>query len=108
VKGEGLSLPWLKYELPHLETALEQLNDYERRRIKPVLIVGAGLSAADAVTICRSSGIPVIHVYRNRTAGLDKMLPENIYPEYHEVSDFGISLYFEKKGSGNFSEKKFD
>lgn len=54
--------------------------------MKPVLIVGAGLSAADAVTICRSSGINVIHVYRNRSAGLDKMLPETVYPEYHEVS----------------------
>lgn len=54
--------------------------------LKPVVIVGAGLSAADAVTICRSSGINVIHVYRNRSAGLDKMLPENVYPEYHEVS----------------------
>lgn len=53
--------------------------------MKPVLVVGAGLSAADAVTICRSSGIPVIHVYRNRSAGLDKMLPETVYPEYHEV-----------------------
>lgn len=48
-------------------------------------MVGAGLSAADAVTICRSSGIKVIHVYRNRSAGLDKMLPETVYPEYHEV-----------------------
>lgn len=53
--------------------------------MKPVLVVGAGLSAADAVTICRSSGIQVIHVYRNRSAGLDKMLPETVYPEYHEV-----------------------
>lgn len=54
--------------------------------LNPVLVVGAGLSAADAVTICRSSGIKVIHVYRNRSAGLDKMLPETVYPEYHEVS----------------------
>lgn len=63
--------------------------------MKPVLIVGAGLSAADAVTICRSSGINVIHVYRNRTAGLDKMLPENVYPEYHEVRiSLKINLLF--------------
>lgn len=53
------------------------------------MIIGAGLSAADAVTICRTSGISVIHVYRNRSAGLDKMLPETVYPEYHEV---GIDL----------------
>lgn len=85
VKGEGLEMPWVKYELPHLERALESCDEEARSRLKPVLIVGAGLSAADAVTICRSSGIPVVHVYRNRTAGLDKMLPGNVYPEYHEV-----------------------
>uniref|UniRef100_A0A182K1N2 FAD/NAD(P)-binding domain-containing protein n=1 Tax=Anopheles christyi TaxID=43041 RepID=A0A182K1N2_9DIPT len=85
VKGEGLEMPWVKYELPHLERALEKYDDQARTQLKPVLIVGAGLSAADAVTICRSSGIPVVHVYRNRTAGLDKMLPGNVYPEYHEV-----------------------
>lgn len=78
-------LPWLKHTLPDLEASLERLTDQERRRMKPVLIVGAGLSAADAVTICRQSGIPVVHVYRSRTAGLDKMLPQNVYPEYHEV-----------------------
>uniref|UniRef100_A0A182QJY1 FAD/NAD(P)-binding domain-containing protein n=1 Tax=Anopheles farauti TaxID=69004 RepID=A0A182QJY1_9DIPT len=85
VKGEGLQMPWVKYELPHLERALEKYDEHARTQLKPVLIVGAGLSAADAVTICRSSGIPVVHVYRNRTAGLDKMLPGNVYPEYHEV-----------------------
>lgn len=61
--------------------------DFIFTELKPVLVVGAGLSAADAVTICRSSGICVIHVYRNRSAGLDKMLPETVYPEYHEVSN---------------------
>lgn len=54
--------------------------------LKPVLIIGAGLSAADAVTICRTSQVPVIHVYRNSSVGLDKMLPEAVYPEYHAVS----------------------
>lgn len=85
VRGEGLSMPWLKYELPHLETALLSLRPAERLKLKPVMIVGAGLSAADAVSMCRSSGIPVIHVFRSRTIGLDKQLPENVYPEYHEV-----------------------
>lgn len=59
--------------------------------LQPVLVVGAGLSAADAVTICRLSGVNVIHVYRNRSAGLDKMLPENVYPEYHEVCHRSIA-----------------
>ncbi|XP_053683567.1 oxidative stress-induced growth inhibitor 2-like [Sabethes cyaneus] len=85
VRGEGLDMPWVKYELPQLERELEQYDEGAMSHLKPVLIVGAGLSAADAVTICRSSGIPVVHVYRSRTAGLDKMLPGNVYPEYHEV-----------------------
>lgn len=85
LRVENMVIPWLKHELPQLEAALEKIPEEERKTMKPVLIVGAGLSAADAVTICRQSGIPVIHVYRSRTAGLDKMLPENVYPEYHEV-----------------------
>lgn len=84
VSGEG-SQDWVKHDLPALESILEQVPDDERPKMKPVLVVGAGLSAADAVSICRSSGINVIHVYRNRSAGLDKMLPETVYPEYHEV-----------------------
>lgn len=27
IKGEGVSTPWIKYELPHLESVLETLND---------------------------------------------------------------------------------
>ncbi|XP_055317495.1 oxidative stress-induced growth inhibitor 2-like [Sitodiplosis mosellana] len=84
VSGEG-SNEWVKHDLPALLSVLEQIPDVERPKLKPVLVVGAGLSAADAVTICKSSGINVIHVYRNRSAGLDKMLPETVYPEYHEV-----------------------
>lgn len=85
IKGEEMSLPWLKYDLPLLEKVIDRLSPQERLNLKPVLIVGAGLSSADAIISCRESGIPVIHVYRNRTAGLDKLLPENIYPEYFEV-----------------------
>lgn len=112
LREENTNSSWIKHDLPQLETALANIPDAERSskcyssiylylfisftsimlmrsfsatEMKPVLIVGAGLSAADAVTICRSSGIPVIHVFRNRSAGLDKMLPETVYPEYHEV-----------------------
>lgn len=85
LRGENLKKSWVKHELPELENDLENLSEKELKALKPVLIVGAGLSAADAVTICRSSGIPVIHVFRSQTVGLDKTLPENVYPEYHEV-----------------------
>jgi hypothetical protein len=70
VKGENKSLAWLKYELPLLENAIEDMKDVkERTKIKPVLIVGAGLSAADAIVACRNAGIQVIHVYRGVAAG---------------------------------------
>ncbi|KAG4066713.1 hypothetical protein HA402_007349 [Bradysia odoriphaga] len=85
LRAENMEIPWIKHELPQLEKSLEELTAQERANLKPVIIVGAGLSAADCVTICRSLDIPVIHVYRNRTAGLDKMLPEKVYPEYHSV-----------------------
>ncbi|KAL5288192.1 OSGIN2 family protein [Megaselia abdita] len=87
IKGEQMNVHWVKHELPELEKTLERIPEKERAKLKPVLIIGAGLSAADAVTICRNSDIPVIHVYRSKTAGLDKSLPENVYPEYHEVHE---------------------
>lgn len=65
----------------------------------PVLVVGAGLSAADAIMAARFRGIPVLHAFRNSlnewgketaekiTTGYDRLqwLPNSIYPEYHKV-----------------------
>jgi NADPH-dependent glutamate synthase beta subunit-like oxidoreductase len=65
VKGENKSLSWLKYDLPTLEVAVA--ND--EKKSKPVLIVGAGLSAADAIIACRNAGVEVVHVYRGVAAG---------------------------------------
>lgn len=85
VRGETHANSWVKHELPELESTLEYLNAKEKLDLKPIIIVGAGLSAADAIQKCRSLKLHVIHVYRNHNTGLDKMLPENIYPEYHEI-----------------------
>lgn len=65
----------------------------------PVLVVGAGLSAADAIMAARFRGIPVLHAFRNSTSEWGKepavkinssydrlqWLPSSIYPEYHKV-----------------------
>ena len=54
----------------------------------PTLIVGAGLSAADAVITARAAGLPVLHVFRKsaRDPGLVlTRLPAKLYPEYHTV-----------------------
>lgn len=80
---------WLMYDLRSLEM---HLDIYLRERktdtdefVDPVLIIGAGLSAADAVIAVRGRNIPVVHVFRNKSADLNKQLPENMYPEYHKV-----------------------
>ena len=51
----------------------------------PVLIVGAGLSAADGVIAARFRSLPILHVFRKKAGELGKQLPENMYPEYHKV-----------------------
>lgn len=77
---------WLVYDLRSLE---EKLDEFIRSRgtedVEPVLVVGAGLSAADAVIAMRGRNIPVLHVFRNKSPDLHKQLPENLYPEYHKV-----------------------
>jgi hypothetical protein len=55
----------------------------------PVCVVGAGLSAADAILMALEAGLPVIHVFRcgPKDPGLIfRRLPQAIYPEYHRVA----------------------
>ncbi|XP_050295232.1 oxidative stress-induced growth inhibitor 1-like isoform X2 [Anthonomus grandis grandis] len=75
---------WLLHDLRSLETKLDeklQMGDIR----DPVLIVGGGLSAADAVMAVRSRNVPILHVFRGKTAEFVRQLPENMYPEYHKV-----------------------
>lgn len=91
----GNDRDWLIHDLRHLETKLdEKLQDGEA--VDPVLIVGAGLSAADAVMAVRSRNIPVIHVFRGKSAEFTKQLPENMYPEYHKVRFCVFSFGFKR------------
>lgn len=69
VRGENKSHSWLKYELPLLESAIKNVREEEKVALKPILIVGGGLSAADAVIACRNAGISVIHVFRSVAGG---------------------------------------
>lgn len=83
---EGEDLPFVLYSLADFEFLLH------KKVIKPdsgqLLIVGAGLSAADAVIAARFYGIPIIHVFRRSVCDPDLIfnkLPQDIYPEYHKV-----------------------
>lgn len=61
--------------------------------MEPVLVIGAGLSAADAIMAARFRGIPVLHAFRDTSSEkqhhtkYDRLqeLPNSMYPEYHKV-----------------------
>nr|XP_009487944.1 PREDICTED: oxidative stress-induced growth inhibitor 1 isoform X2 [Pelecanus crispus] len=84
VKGENLS--YVHHQLSALEEAVK--NNNIGIMSDPVLIVGAGLTAADAILFAHHCNIPVIHVFRRRVSDpglIFNQLPKMMYPEYHKV-----------------------
>ncbi|CAL9705755.1 unnamed protein product [Knipowitschia caucasica] len=83
---EGEDLPFVFHSISDLGQAVS------RKKLDmnsdPVLIVGAGLSAADAVLCACNSNVKVLHVFRKSSSDPDlifKQLPKTLYPEYHKV-----------------------
>lgn len=82
----GEALPFVCHSFWELEAAisrgeLDQSSD-------PVLVVGAGLTAADAVLAAHHLNTPVYHTFRRSVADPDlifNQLPKLLYPEYHKV-----------------------
>ncbi|XP_031709091.1 oxidative stress-induced growth inhibitor 2 isoform X1 [Anarrhichthys ocellatus] len=84
--GEGEDLPFVFHSISDLGLAVSQRK--LDMHSDPVLIVGAGLSAADAVLCACNSHIRVLHVFRKSVDDSDlifKQLPKTLYPEYHKV-----------------------
>lgn len=88
VEEENNNPPWLLHDLRSLEDELDKYLEEQASDPDPVLVVGAGLSAADAVIATRGRNVPVLHVFRNKSVNFSKRLPENMYPEYHKVSRY--------------------
>ncbi|XP_054276279.1 oxidative stress-induced growth inhibitor 1-like [Macrosteles quadrilineatus] len=93
VPGEMDNTSWVFHDLAAFEKALAQfvkdnpgIKDGSRS-VDPVCVVGAGLSAADAVLACRFHSVPLIHVFRRSGISPEHALPENMYPEYHKVRE---------------------
>jgi lysine/ornithine N-monooxygenase len=65
-----------------------QVDDFKAR---PVIIVGDGISAADAIIYCLEEKIPVLHVFRRTERQLKgtmlSRLSSNVYPEYSKIFD---------------------
>lgn len=88
----GEDLPFVVKSL----SAMEQLITSHQLTAKsdPVLIVGAGLSAADAIIAAHFRGIPIIHAFRKKAEDpslIFRQLPSNMYPEYHKVPSYSQS-----------------
>ncbi|XP_041048359.1 oxidative stress-induced growth inhibitor 1-like [Carcharodon carcharias] len=83
---DGEDLPFVYHTTSELEKILK---DQERRvNFDPILIVGGGLTAADAVIGAHHSNASVIHVFRrgvNDPGLIFNQLPKVMYPEYHKV-----------------------
>ncbi|XP_065255877.1 oxidative stress-induced growth inhibitor 2 isoform X1 [Emys orbicularis] len=83
---EGEEFPFVFHSMSDFGAAIGKGK--LRGKVDPVLIVGAGLSAADAVLCAYNNNIPVIHVFRRRVTDpslIFKQLPKKLYPEYHKV-----------------------
>lgn len=83
---EGEDLPFVFHSISNLGLAVSQRK--LDMNSDPVLIVGAGLSAADAVLCACNSNIRVLHVFRKSLDNPDlifRELPKTLYPEYHKV-----------------------
>jgi len=82
----GEDLPFVLHKLSQL-THLVKTGDLSHLS-DPVVIVGAGLSAADAIIAAQSHSVPIVHVFRKQVRDpnlIFSRLPSKLYPEYHNV-----------------------
>ncbi|XP_028285451.1 oxidative stress induced growth inhibitor 1 [Parambassis ranga] len=84
--AEGESLPFVCHSFWELEAAISRGELDESS--DPVLVVGAGLTAADAVLAAHHLNTPVYHAFRRSVTDpglIFNQLPKLLYPEYHKV-----------------------
>ena len=70
----------------------------------PLLVVGAGLSAADAIVTALNTGVSTLHAFRKSPSDptmIFKKLPSAIYPEYHRIYKMMAGGKGNGGGSGN-------
>ncbi|KAM6947389.1 oxidative stress induced growth inhibitor 1 isoform 2-T2 [Lycodopsis pacificus] len=83
---EGESLPYVCHSFWELEAAISR-GELDKSS-DPVLVVGAGLTAADAVLAAHHLNTPVYHAFRrsvNDPGLIFNQLPKLLYPEYHKI-----------------------
>jgi len=82
----GEDLPFVLHKLKDLDDLVKA--GHITHNSAPVLVVGAGLSAADAIINAQGHGLPIAHVFRKSVTDpnlIFNKLPVALYPEYHAV-----------------------
>ena len=82
----GEDLPFVLHSLKELEAKIAS-GDLSSES-DPVIIVGAGLSAADAIIASIEHNLNVLHIFRREAHDRNLIfmnLPPKLYPEYHQV-----------------------
>jgi len=77
---------YVKSDLEDLELAIEK--GHINSESDPVVIIGAGLTAADAVLCALNNNIPIVHIIRRDVRDSSivlKQLLGSVYPEYSKV-----------------------
>ncbi|KAI6233809.1 hypothetical protein M3Y99_00872200 [Aphelenchoides fujianensis] len=99
VEGEMNSMNVL-YSIREMQQLLQQQDDLNKAHVdeqhvrNPVVIVGDGISAADAIMHCLANGVPVVHVFRRNEKQLKgtmlARLSSTVYPEYSKIFDLMV------------------
>ena len=85
----GEHLPFIHYNLHEVE-ALIRTRALHAGTSDPLVVIGAGLSAADAIIYALNAGINVVHVFRHEQGDNNtvyRSLPTSVYPEYSRISE---------------------
>ena len=99
IEGEGL--PFVHHHVRKVIQLTKPESKSCKKIKKPVLVVGDGLSAADAVLELVSNEIPVVHILRHdlndEELVLNKM-PTQVYHDYAKVKDMMSKPVFTAQG----------
>lgn len=82
----GEQYPYVVHSIGEVERTMDSgvLNKHS----DPLVVIGAGLTAADAILGALEKNIPVVHVFRKDPEDQSivlRKLPPALYPEYHRV-----------------------
>jgi hypothetical protein len=91
LKVKGESSRFILRSIRDLEEKIRE--DLPRLQKDPLMIVGSGLSAADAILLAQKYHIKIIHVIRrhvNDPELIFNKLPKKIYPEYQKVYELMV------------------